>query len=129
MPTHKWTNTLNRGTSAGAPAQTATITGDGEEVRVLTIPAATTNQQIIIAFTIAAMKSFFVKASSACTLKTNSTGSPDNTFSLDADSGIVWHNQMTSANPITVNVTTMYVTTPSGDPVTLEIYALVDTTP
>jgi hypothetical protein len=129
MPTHKWTNTLNRGGAGTHPAQTATLTGDGENVRSLTIPASTTNQQIIIAFAIAAMKSIFIKASGACTLKTNSSGAPDDTFSLDADSGVMWHNQMSAANPITANVTTMYITTPSGDPVDLEIYVLVDATP
>jgi hypothetical protein len=128
MATHKWSNALNRGGSV-RPTLAATIEGDGENVRELTIPASTTNQQIIIAFTIAAMKSIFVKASGACTLKTNSSGSPDNTFSLDSDSGVMWHNQMSAANPITANVTTMYVTTPSGDPVDLEIYVLVDSTP
>jgi hypothetical protein len=128
MATHKWTNTLNRGNSPN-PAQTATITGDGENVRQLTIPGATTNQQIIIAFAIAAMKSLFIKASGLCTLKTNSSGAPDDTFTLDADSGVIWHNQLSAANPITADVTTMYVTTPSGDPVDLEIYVLVDATP
>jgi hypothetical protein len=128
MPTHKWTNTLNRGTSTH-PSQSVTITGDGENPRTPTIPGGTTNQQIIIAFTIAALKSLFIKASGPCTLKTNSTGSPDNTFALDANSGISWHNEMLVANPITANVTTMYVTTPAGDAVDLEIYALVDATP
>lgn len=128
MAQHKWTQTLNRGTSPN-PSQTVTVTADGEEVRELTIPGATTNQQILIAFTLAALKSVFVKASGPCTLKTNSSGAPDDTFALDSDSGVVWNNQSLTDNPFTVNVTTMYVTTPSGDPVELDIYALVDTTP
>lgn len=128
MAQHKGTYTLSRGTSPN-PSLTATITADGEEVRELTIPAATTNQQILIAFTTAALKSVFIKASGPCTLKTNSSGAPDDTFSLDSDSGVVWHNQMQSDNPFGTNVTTMYVTTPSGDDVTLSIYALVDSTP
>lgn len=128
MPTHIMKTTLNRGSSPNPYLQT-TIEADAEEVRELTVPAATTNQQIIIAFTMAALKSVLIKASSACTLKTNSTGSPDNTFSLDSDSGIIWNNQMTSANPFTANVTTMYITTPAGVSVELDIYALVDSTP
>lgn len=128
MAQHRWTNTLNRGVSPN-PSQTVTLTADGEEVRELTIPAATTNQQILIAFTMAALKSVFIKASGPCTLKTNSSGAPDDTFALDSDSGVVWNEQMLTENPFTVNVTTMYVTTPSGDDVALQIYALVDATP
>lgn len=128
MAQHRWTNTLNRGTSPN-PSQAVTVTADGEEVRELTIPGATTDQQILIAFTMAALKSVFIKASGPCTLETNSSSAPDDTFALDSDSGVVWNNQMLTDNPFTVNVTTMYVTTPSGDPVELDIYALVDSTP
>lgn len=128
MAKHTWTHTLNRGTPPN-PSQGAVITADGEEVRELTIPGATTDQQILIAFTMAALKSVFIKASGPCTLETNSSSAPDDTFSLDSNSGVVWDNQMLTDNPFTVNVTTMYVTTPSGDPVVLSIYALVDATP
>lgn len=128
MAQHRWTHTLNRGTSPN-PALTVTITADGEEVRELTIPAATTDQAIVIAFTMAALKSILIKASGPCTLETNSSSAPDDTFSLDSDSGVVWDNQMLAENPFTANVTSMFVTTPSGDPVALYIYALVDATP
>lgn len=128
MPSHIWTHTLNRGSSPN-PRQTETITADAEEVRELTIPAATTNQQVIIAFTTGALKSIMIKADGACTVKTNSTSVPDDTFSLDADTAVLWNNAMSAANPITANVTTIYITTPAGDPVEVDIYALVDSTP
>ena len=128
MPTHVMKTTLNRGASPN-PSLSTTITADAEEVRELAIPAATTNQQVIIAFTMAALKSVLIYADGACTLKTNSTSAPDDTFSLDADSGVVWNNQMTITNPFTANVTTIYITTPSGATVNVKIYALVDSTP
>lgn len=128
MPTYVMKTTLNRGSSPN-PSLSTSITADAEEVRELTIPGATSNQQIIIAFTTAALKAILIYADGACTLETNNSSTPDDTFALDADSGVVWNNQMTSANPFSQNVTTMYVTTPAGASVSVKIYALVDSTP
>jgi hypothetical protein len=128
MPTHKWNRSLNRGGTV-RPALTSTIEAEEELAIEIAVPGTTTNQQILIAFTIAALKSLFISADAALTLKTNSSGSPANTFTLDSDSGVDWDNQSQLANPITTNVTTMYVTNAGSDPVNLNIYALIDPTP
>jgi hypothetical protein len=128
MPTHKWSRSLNRGGST-RPTLNSTIEAEEELAIEIAVPGSTTNQQILIAFTIAALKSLFVSADGALTLKTNSSGSPADTFTLDADSGIDWDNQSQLDNPIGTNVTTMYVTNGGADPVNLKIYALVDPTP
>lgn len=128
MPTHTWTHTLNRGVSPNPKLQT-TIEADGEQPRKVTANGGTTNQQILIAFTLTNLKSILITATGTCTLKTNSTSAPDDTFALDSDSGVVWNNQMAAAIPFAANVTTMYLTVPSGDPVTVEIDALFDSTP
>jgi hypothetical protein len=128
MPQHKWTKSLNRGGTV-RPTLTKTITAEEELAIEITVPVSTTDQQILIAFTMANLKSLFISASGPLTLKTNSTGAPDDTFALDDDSGVDWDNQSLLDNPITANVTTMYVTNASGvNTADLKIYVLLDPT-
>lgn len=70
-----------------------------------------TDQEIDIALLIAKMKGIAIVADKACTLKTNSTSSPGNTFTLTANKPIIWASGDASANPVTVDITKFYLTT------------------
>lgn len=70
-----------------------------------------TDQEIDIGLTITKMKGVGIVADKACTLKTNSTSSPGNTFVLVANKPIIWASGDASANPVTVDITKFYLTT------------------
>ena len=67
--------------------------------------------------------------SSSCTIKTNSSGSPDDTLTILADKPLVWNTQILAtlgtACPLTVDITTgLFITTTAiGD---LKIYYLAN---
>lgn len=49
-----------------------------------------------------------------CTLKTNDSGSPDDTITIEANKPMIWYEGCGLANPITVDVTDWFVT---SDPI------------
>lgn len=89
-------------------------TGSGRQDWEGTIAPSTTNQLIARAFTMASMAELFIYASAALTIKTNSTSSPGQTITLGAGESLFWTGGGTAVNPITVDVTALYVTNASG---------------
>jgi hypothetical protein len=96
----------------------ARIQGSSQEAGVTqtqidtVIPASTTNQLVSIAWTVADTQAVMILATSNCTLKTNSTGSPDDTINLKAGIPLVWRASASYfSNPFTVDVTAWYITT------------------
>jgi hypothetical protein len=63
----------------------------------------------------------------ACTVKTNSSGSPDNTITLAAGVPVAWDTNSPYANPFTANVTKFYITNASAG--TFSCKVLYDPTP
>lgn len=77
-----------------------------------TIGANVTNQQITLAFTVAACQDLFFLADKGATLKTNSTTTPGDTITLKPGIPLTWSASAGYySNPYTVDVTTIYVTT------------------
>jgi hypothetical protein len=79
------------------------------------VPANAVNQQIAIAFTMAKLVAVeLVAVGTDLTLKTNSTGSPANTFTLKAGKPFTWEFDVGITNPFTADVTTVYLSNPSA---------------
>lgn len=77
------------------------------------IPANQTDLLVNCAFTIAKLKSFFMVADVAMTVKTNSSGAPQETFTLVADEPVLWTEKLTGVAVGELfggNVTALYVT-------------------
>ena len=75
-----------------------------------TLPAASSNVSVSIAWTVANTQALFLLASQNCTILTNSTGSPANTINLVAGIPLIWRASAGYyANPFTTNVTVFYV--------------------
>lgn len=75
------------------------------------LPAGASNQLITVAFTIASLQSLYIVASQACTIKTNSSGTPAQTISLQPNMPYEWSvSPGYFSNPITTDVTAFYVT-------------------
>lgn len=100
------------GDIASAVDKTVTLTADGLTERSFTVAASTTDQQVIIAFTQAALKGFYIVSDQDITLETNATDhTGGNQIDLVANQPYVWYNGCLAAKLFTNDVTTMYFTT------------------
>jgi hypothetical protein len=88
------------------------------------VAAAQTNLRVVYAITVANLKYLCIFADQACTIKTNSSGSPTNTIVLLAGQLIEWYpassGEYAPPCPFTADVTALYITT------TLATNVLVD---
>lgn len=101
------------------------------DVRVLdvVIPAAGTNVLVALTLAFANLKVFAMQAiwgtgltGGNATVKTNSSGAPAQTFTLQPNVVSPWHANSAWANPITTNITALYVTNPDAtNPFTLRL--------
>lgn len=87
-----------------------TNTGELPVINALSV-ATGTNTPYIIAIDVSQVTMLYIKCSIDATLKTNSTGSPANTLALKADEPVVWWSSAIWANPLTTDVTIIYLTT------------------
>jgi len=126
------TQTIQITINGAAASQTQTVTGTGTLVATLAdeafaSDAADTLMNIAIDFS--ALQSLYICATEGCTVETNSGAAPDDTFTLTADTPIVWYTGCGYTNPITADVTKVYVTQTAATAGTLRIEALQDATP
>lgn len=127
MPTHILGLSWNRGTDS--ISQTVSLTADGEHNYDITVPASTTNKQVDCVLDVSELKSIYIKSDVAVTIKTNSTGSPDNTFSIAASSPFVWYYGSGITNPIGTDVTVLYITNATSGAATVYLRFIEDDTP
>ena len=96
-----------------------------------TIPAASTNLQCNFTADVSAMVALMIVSDQDVTIKTNSTSTPGDTIPLKANVPIPWVSDFGSKppNPLTADVTTIYVNNAGAVPARLRIYNLQDATP
>ena len=78
-----------------------------------------TDKEVTISFPLAGLKSFTLSSDQACTVKTNSSGAPQETFNLVANSPLIWTEGNGTA-PIAGPVTALFVTNSSGSALRLQ---------
>jgi len=101
---------------------TREIEYDVNDVRELsyTIPPATTDQLVSLNLPYANLKTIAMEAQwdssvatpSNVTVKTNSSGAPTQTFTVKPNKPDGWHADSWQTNPITANITALYLTNP-----------------
>jgi hypothetical protein len=104
---------------------TFTYSADSEAGLNLVVAGLTTNQPIAIALTIAQIRSMVIWSNLAVTLKTNSSGSPQDTFNLVADKPLMWDTDTWYPIPFLGNVTEMFVTNPGAQAATVVLRFLL----
>lgn len=93
------------------------------------IPNSTTNGLVAFALTVAKLKSLYMVSDAVITVKTNSSGSPQETIALAAGCPLVWNSSDGYfACPFSGDVTKLYVTNTSGGAAQLQIRTIVDPT-
>jgi hypothetical protein len=68
----------------------------------------------------------FILSDQDMTLKTNSSGAPDDTIVLKANVPYIWTTDSYDAIQITADITALYMTNGSGEDASLRIESLVD---
>jgi hypothetical protein len=98
----------------------------------IVVPANSTNLLVGAAFPYANIKALCIAGTAAATIKTNSSGSPDDTISLTSTilAKVFTHDGKAGnveANPLTADVTALYITSTAAQ--TIKIRAAYDATP
>ena len=75
-----------------------------------TITAGSTNAPVNLAWQHAPMQSFMLWSDQALTVKTNSSTAPVQTIALAGNQEITWGTGQAGTNPITTDVTALFVT-------------------
>ena len=88
------------------------------------IPAGSVNFQVVLAFPVAGIQSMVIDASANVTIKTNSTTAPGDTIALNANYGIFWGIGGLPARPLSVDVTSFYVSNPGAVDCTFNVRVL-----
>ncbi len=128
MPTYLFTE----GFQFGSISQTQGIskTADGEtSLGPIEVANGATVFEVFCAIDVSALKGLRIVADQALTLKTNSSGAPDDTIVLVADQPLDWYDGSYYTKPLTVDVVKFFVANASGEDADLYIFVLQDPTP
>lgn len=119
----QWTSPNGGVDVAGVVSEVA----DAEQNRSLAVAASTPDQEFDLDFLLADLKSIFMLASEDLTIETNATDhAGGQQIDLVAGVPFVWCQSSGAANPITANVTRIFVTNAEARAATLEIRVLFD---
>jgi hypothetical protein len=106
------TLTSNWSNGSTTLASSVILTGQEELNIGIVIATGVTNQQITpFSFTLAKLQDIYILSDQDLTLKTNSTGSPQETLTIKANQPFAWYVGSGIPAPFAGNVTALYVTT------------------
>ncbi len=103
---HTWTSTVR--SDVGVGITDSTVYQADAEGNLTDVALAGATKQINLTVDVSQVKSFFVEADQDVTLKTNSSSSPSQTFTLVAKKALSWNLDRHDANPLTVDITALY---------------------
>ena len=107
----------------------ATYSG-GSAVRLQeAIAGSSTNVELAFALLLAGLQCLVISSNVAMTIKTNSSGAPDDTLALVANVPYVWRIGGGVNNLITQDITALFVTVAGSTAGELRIEAIADPTP
>ena len=125
--TFSHTISWNAYSSAGNISVSKSFEGDVQANLDLSIPTATTNQEVLLALDVSALKTVIVSSDVAVTIKTNNSGSPTDTIAIKAGIPYIWHYDAYASNLFTGDVSKIFITNTSGSTSNFKLLALTDT--
>jgi hypothetical protein len=96
--------------NAGLLQSSVTLTGQEENNLGFSLPGSTTNELHSLAFLVAKLVLFLVYSDQDITIKTNSSGSPQETLTIKAGKPFLWYKNSGVTIPFAGNVTAAYFT-------------------
>ena len=106
-----------------------TLTGSGEVRISEAIADSETDLEITFTLDQSAMQSFYMVSDQDIMVETNNGAAPTDTFTLLANIPLPWTSGRRSINPVTADITALFITNSSGSTANLEIRVLTDSTP
>lgn len=124
-------HTIKKTWSRGAASITSsnTYSGTGQVSIDENIDDGETVLEITFALDISEIASVYLVSDQIITIKTNSSGAPDDTFVLAAGVPLVWTDDGEFANPFSADITSIFIANASGSTARLQIEAVTDATP
>lgn len=126
MATHRYTITVDDGGETTTKQVSATADA---ELNLDPTAAAEATTEVAAAFAYADIVGFFIVSDQDATLLTNSSGAPDDTIELTANTPIVWYAGCGYDCPFTADVTSLFVTVAGTTAAAVKIRLLYDATP
>lgn len=124
MPVHNIDLTWSRGNES--VNQRVSLTSDSETNMDITVPIAT-DTLANIAIDVSVLKVLFLLSDVDVTIQTNDGATPGDTINLSAGVPLAWFTGCGFSNPLTVDVTKIYLTAVAAG--TLQMRVLQDATP
>jgi hypothetical protein len=121
---HKITHTWEKG--AEKISSTESYNVDGEASFDIDVPGVTTDKQVACNIDVSQLKSLFILSTKDVSFQTNSAGSPTNTIELKANVAYVWTFDSGITNPLTADVTAVYLTNPGASAARVQLEAAFD---
>lgn len=127
MPIHKIQRLWQSGNQS--VSQEESVTAESETNLDLAVADEETALEANIAIDYSAIASLYMACDQDITIKTNDSGTPDDTIALKANKPLVWTPDCGFANPFSADVTSIFCANASGADATLQIRLLQDATP
>lgn len=126
-----FTQTLDQTVNIGSRSvvENKTYTGTGQASVSESIADSTTDGLVNIAIDVSEIKIIIMSSDQDLTVKTNSSGAPDETISLVAGVPLIWTSDSYYVNLLATDITKLYVTNASGSAAEFKVEVLVDATP
>lgn len=93
------------------------------------VPADSSEMPLVVSFDVGQLVSLFIMNTKDMTLKTNSSGAPDDTLNLIANVPYIWNTDSLDTCLLTVDVTGLFLTDESSADAIFNLVALIDPTP
>lgn len=118
--------------SANTSAQDITSTRTYSDSSLFSVSESCANSQtteIVVAIDVSEITAICIMSDKNVTLKTNSADTPDETISLLANRPYKWVSDSYFANLLETDITSIFITNASGGAATVQLSAVIDSTP
>lgn len=102
---------------------------EGEQNLDVTVPASTSDVQVQANITVARLAHVFISTDQTITLETNSPSAPAQSFTITAEKPFLWYTGCGWPNPLTTDITALYLTRAAANAAAVKIRYGYDATP
>lgn len=125
--THSIVRTYQEG--GRSVTNTVNVSGNAESAFTISAAVASPDTEVLCAINYTDLKSLYIESDLDLDVETNSGSVPDDTISVKAGVAYVWTSEDGSTNPLTADVTKLFLTAAGSGTATVNIRILQDATP